>query len=129
MNEIEPCVVPSDLRHHVYVLYSLSRTDLVKVGRSNSPARIRNLKKMHYADVIDWEPHSIVILDSRCAAIAVEAMAHAKLFNQGFGVARFAWTRLPDMKRCFADECFGCAPTHATSVVEEMALLYRRDIA
>ena len=123
------CEVPSTLKHHVYVLFSHLRPDLVKVGRSNGAARIRALRKMNYADVVDWDPYRIVSLDTTQAAVAVEAMAHARLINQGFRVARFRWTRLPDRKECLADECFSCTPSHAASVVEEMAHIYNSRVA
>jgi hypothetical protein len=117
--------IPKSLGHHVYVLFSQSRNDLVKVGRSNGSARIRGLIKMHYADVPDWECYKVIPLDSRQAAVAVEAMAHARLINEELNIGRFKWTRLPDKKQCFADECFMCAPSYAVSVVVEMVSLYK----
>jgi len=84
---------------------------------------------MNYADVSDWLPYQILQVESAQAAIAIEAMAHARLANQDLRIARFKWTRLPDQKTCWADECFRCSPSHAASVVSDMAKLYRDNIA
>lgn len=128
MSDFQACEVPNDLQHHVYVLFSATRADLVKVGRASSPRRIRHLREMHYADVADWEPYGIVRLRTPQEAVAVEAMVHACLINDGFRVPRFGWTRLPDMKSCYADECFMSTPDHAFKVAEEMADIYTKHI-
>ena len=129
MENIEACEVPETLKHHVYVLFSRQRPNFVKVGRSKSVARIRALQRMNYADVVDWYPHRIITLDTFQAAVAVEAMTHARLVNQGLNITRFTWTRLPDQKECWADECFRCHPSQAASVAEEMKLVYERYVA
>ncbi|WP_184553437.1 GIY-YIG nuclease family protein [Xanthomonas arboricola] len=121
MSDLVACELPADLKEHVYVLFSSLRPDLVKVGRSKSATRIHSLRKMHYGDVTDWSPLCVVSLDTRHTAIAVEAMAHARLAAEGFLVPSFRWTRLPDQKSCLANECFSCCPHYAVSVVKEMA--------
>jgi hypothetical protein len=129
MESISACDIPVGLGHHVYVLFSRTRPNLVKVGRSKSAARIRKLRKMNYADVADWDPYEIVALETQHAAVALEAMTHARLANQGFRIARFRWTRLPDYKECLADECFCCSALHAAAAVKEMLAIYNRSVA
>ena len=128
MIDFKPCEIPKNLEHHVYELFSVS-TDIVKVGRSNKPARIKALKRMNYGDITDWECFSITPLNTLHATIAVEAMTHSRLIDEGNRIPRFEWTRLPDNKQCFADECFRCSPENATNIVKEMSLFYEKFIA
>lgn len=49
---------------HVYILASISRTNFVKVGRTNNQARVKGLMAMEYAGVADWEHKASFPLES-----------------------------------------------------------------
>jgi hypothetical protein len=116
--------------YHVYILYSASQPNMVKVGKANNLKRVPYFNLAGYAGITDWIQALSIPTSSNEAALAIEAMIAAKLINHGYKREKIMWSDLLVKDRIVgATECYNCTVDYAIAEAISMANLYFEYIA